>query len=201
VLITQEEEPGETSAPASDDLVLNPQEGDLEARTTLDTVFLNQLETQSCQQPHDDNSKNDMDAGEQEEGMGQPEISIPMTELSANTDPLPTSPSKTKTLSTDEDQQKAESPGHTISSPARELSGPSHGTEQASTPILPHKPLTEEEGGQVPTLGRDREPTMEHLYTAGSLGNTLSWGDQQIPEPVDEVTDIQIFLMIGKGRS
>jgi hypothetical protein len=32
---------------------------------------------------------------------------------------------------------------------------------------------------------------MEHLYTVGSLGNTLSWGDQQIPEPVDEVTDIQ----------
>jgi hypothetical protein len=32
---------------------------------------------------------------------------------------------------------------------------------------------------------------MEHLYMVGSLGNTLSWGDQQIPEPVDEVADIQ----------
>jgi hypothetical protein len=42
VPITQEEEPGETSAPASDDLVPKPQEGDLGARTTLNTIFLNQ---------------------------------------------------------------------------------------------------------------------------------------------------------------
>jgi hypothetical protein len=32
---------------------------------------------------------------------------------------------------------------------------------------------------------------MEHLYTVGSLGNTLSWGDQQILEPIDEVIYIQ----------
>jgi hypothetical protein len=31
---------------------------------------------------------------------------------------------------------------------------------------------------------------MEHLYMTGSLGNILSWGDQQILEPVDEVVDI-----------
>jgi hypothetical protein len=93
-----------------------------------------------------------MDAGEQEEGMEQPEIGIPMTELLANIDPPPTSPSNTKTSSTDEDQQKVESLGRTRSSPARELSRPSHGTEQASAPILPQKPLTEEEGGQVPPL-------------------------------------------------
>jgi hypothetical protein len=69
------------------------------------------------------------------------------------------------------------------------------------TPILPQKPLTEEEGGQVPTLGRDREPTMEHLYMARSLGNTLSWGDQQILEPIDKIMIYRLFLMIGKGRS
>jgi hypothetical protein len=50
--------------------------------------------------------------------------------------------------------------------------------------------LIEEEGVQVPIIGRDREPTMEHLYMEGGLGNTLSWGDQQIPEPIDEVVDI-----------
>jgi hypothetical protein len=105
VLITQEEVPGETFAPAFDDLVLNPQEGDLEARTTLDTIFLEQLEIQ----PHDDSSKNDMVAGGQEEGMGHLEIGIPTNELSINIDPLPTSPSNTKTSSTDEDQQRAES--------------------------------------------------------------------------------------------
>jgi hypothetical protein len=90
-------------------LVPKPQEGSLGARTTLNTFFLNQLETQSSgeTQPHDDISKNDMDTGEQEEGMGQPEIDIPKIQLSANTDPLPTSPSKEKTPSTDEDQQKA----------------------------------------------------------------------------------------------
>jgi hypothetical protein len=25
----------------------------------------------------------------------------------------------------------------------------------------------------------------------GSLGNTLTWGDQQIPEPIDEINDIR----------
>jgi hypothetical protein len=52
-------------------------------------------------------------------------------------------------------------------------------------------------GGQVTITYRIfpakelREPAMEHLYTTGILGNTLSWGDQQIPEPVDEIVDIQ----------
>jgi hypothetical protein len=52
----------------------------------------------------------------------------------------------------------------------------------------------------VPTLGRDRETTMEHLYTVGSLGNTLTWGDQQIPEPVDEVVDIQAIAYDRKRK-
>jgi hypothetical protein len=36
-----------------------------------------------------------------------------------------------------------------------------------------------------------QEPILEQIHTVGSLGNTLTWGEQQIPEPVDEVTDIQ----------
>jgi hypothetical protein len=36
-----------------------------------------------------------------------------------------------------------------------------------------------------------REPAIEHLYTAGSLGGTLPWGDQQIPKLVYEVVNIQ----------
>jgi hypothetical protein len=115
-------------------------------------VFLNQLETQ----PHDDSSKNDLDIGEQGEGMGQPEINIPMAKLSANIDPSPTSPSRINTLSSDEEKQKSKSLERTGNSPAKEL----------------------------------REPTMEHLYMGGSLGNNLPWGDQQIPELVDEVIDI-----------
>jgi hypothetical protein len=42
------------------------------ARTTLNNVFLNQLETHPLGEtkPHDDNSNNDIDIGEQEEVMG-----------------------------------------------------------------------------------------------------------------------------------
>jgi hypothetical protein len=104
VPITQEEEPGETSAPASDVLIPNPQEGDHEARNTLDTEFLDQLGTQ----PQNDSSKNDLGAGEQEEEMQQPKIDISTVELPANVDPLPTSPSRTKTPSADEDQYKGQ---------------------------------------------------------------------------------------------
>jgi hypothetical protein len=62
VPITHEEEPKETFAPTFDVLVPNPQEGDHEARNTLEIVFLNQLGTQ----PRDDISKNYFDTGEQE---------------------------------------------------------------------------------------------------------------------------------------
>ena len=35
-----------------------------------------------------------------------------------------------------------------------------------------------------------QEPSLEQIYTIGSLGNMLTWGDQQNPEPVDEFVDI-----------
>jgi hypothetical protein len=43
-----------------------------------------------------------------------------------------------------------------------------------------------------PSEHRDevKEPSLEPVYTIGSLGNTLTWGDQQIPEPLDEVANI-----------
>jgi hypothetical protein len=126
-------------------------------------VFLNQLGTQ----PQDDSSKNDLDTSEQEKGTRQPKINIPMTELSANIDPSPTSPSRIKTPSTDEEKQKAKSPEHRGNSPAKEL----------------------------------REPYMEHLYTMGSLGNTLLWGDQQILELVDEIVDIQVIAYEWKRKA
>jgi hypothetical protein len=72
-------------------------------------------------QPQGDNAKNDLDVGEQEEGIGEPKIDISMVELPANVDPSPTSPARTKTPSADEDQQKAKSPEHTKTSPAKEL--------------------------------------------------------------------------------
>jgi hypothetical protein len=44
----------------------------------------------------------------------------------------------------------------------------------------------------VPSENREetQDPSLEQVYTIGSLGNTLTWGDQQIPEPMDEVADI-----------
>jgi len=35
-----------------------------------------------------------------------------------------------------------------------------------------------------------QEPSLEKIYTIRSLGNILTWGDQQIPKPMDEVADI-----------
>jgi hypothetical protein len=131
----------------------NPQEGNRVARSTLETIFLDQLGTK----PQNDNSKNDLDSSEQIEGMGQPKIDISMAYLPANVNPSPASPSRTKTPSTDEDHQEANSPGHTGIYLSRKL----------------------------------REPTMEHLYMIGCLGNTMSQGDKHIPEPVDEVTNIK----------
>jgi hypothetical protein len=35
-----------------------------------------------------------------------------------------------------------------------------------------------------------QELVLEQIHTSGIFGNTLTWGEQQIPEPVDEVFDI-----------
>jgi hypothetical protein len=52
----------------------------------------------------------------------------------------------------------------------------------------------------VPTPGRGRETIMEHLFTTGSLGNNLSWGDQQIPEPAKEAVDIHAIAYDRKRK-
>jgi hypothetical protein len=41
------------------------------------------------------------------------------------------------------------------------------------------------------TMEKGKEPTMEHFYMSWILGSTLSWGDQQIVEPVGEVANVQ----------
>jgi hypothetical protein len=46
-----------------------------------------------------------------------------------------------------------------------------------------------------------QEPSLEQIYTIGSLGNMLTWGDQQIPEPVDEVVDIHAISYDQKRKS
>jgi hypothetical protein len=46
-----------------------------------------------------------------------------------------------------------------------------------------------------------QEPNLEQVYTIRSLGNTLTWGDQQIPEPVDEVADIHAIAYDRKRKA
>jgi hypothetical protein len=45
------------------------------------------------------------------------------------------------------------------------------------------------------------EPDLEQVYTIRSLGNKLTWGDQQIPEPVDEVADIHAIAYDRKRKA
>jgi len=48
---------------------------------------------------------------------------------------------------------------------------------------------------------KGKEPITKHFYTPGSLGNTLSWGDQQIPEPIDKVDDVQDISFDKKTKA
>jgi hypothetical protein len=34
---------------------------------------------------------------------------------------------------------------------------------------------------------------LKQIHITGSLGNTLTWGEKQIPEPIDEVSNIQVI--------
>jgi hypothetical protein len=46
-----------------------------------------------------------------------------------------------------------------------------------------------------------QEPILEQIHTAESLGDTLTWGEQQIPKPIDEVADIQAIAYDRKKKS
>jgi hypothetical protein len=44
---------------------------------------------------------------------------------------------------------------------------------------------------QMVVTNKGKTPDLEHFHIPGSLGNSLSWGDQPIMEHVDEVVDVQ----------
>jgi hypothetical protein len=46
-----------------------------------------------------------------------------------------------------------------------------------------------------------QEPDLEKVYTISNLGNTLTWGDQQIPESVDEVENIYAISYDQKRKA
>jgi len=68
------------------------------------------------------------------------------------------------------------------------------GTGKLST-TLGHEQTSREEGGgtnnQILATDKGKELALEHFHSLGSLGNALLGGDQSIPEPVDEVADVE----------
>jgi hypothetical protein len=135
VVITQEEIPGEVSSLAPDEIVLEPREGDQDARITTDVEFLSSLETQLTgeTQQHGASSKYDMDMGEQGGTMKLPEIGTPPAEPSIGTELPPTPSSGVKTQLIIETRQDDQPTEHPRNSPAKEPSGPNHETKQEPT--------------------------------------------------------------------
>jgi hypothetical protein len=77
-------------------------------------------------------------------------------------------------------------------------------TSIPDTSILPNIQIPDEQQVAVgPARQRKevQEPTLEQIYTTGSLENNLTWGDQQIPEPVDEVADIYVISYDQKRKA
>jgi hypothetical protein len=56
------------------------------------------------------------------------------------------------------------------------------------------------EAGPLEHMEEVQEPSLEQIYTIGSLRNMLTWGDQQIPEHVDEVSDIHSISYVWKRK-
>jgi len=46
-----------------------------------------------------------------------------------------------------------------------------------------------------------RGPTLEQIYTMGSLGHSLTWGDLSIPEIVDKVAEIYAISYDKKKKA
>jgi hypothetical protein len=161
VPITEEKEPGGTSAPTLDASIPNPLQGDHEVESTLDTEFLDLSGTLK------DNSRDELGSGEQEEELQQLEIDTSTVDHQVSVEPVTVSPIKVDTPPADEHQMKVEPLEHTKVSPVKEV----------------------------------QESVLEKIYMAGSLGNTLTWGDQQILEPMDEVVDIQVISYDRKRKS
>jgi hypothetical protein len=61
-------------------------------------------------------------------------------------------------------------------------------------------PIDEHQTKLKPPKLEVQEPVLEQIHTTGSLGNTLTLGEQQIPEPVDEVADIQVICYDRKRK-
>jgi hypothetical protein len=61
-------------------------------------------------------------------------------------------------------------------------------TPDTSIPLNTHVPDKHHEEARPSEKNKEvQESDLEQIYTTSSLGKILTWGDQQIPKPVDEV--------------
>jgi hypothetical protein len=99
-------------------------------------------------------------------------------------------------------EQKEEAPPQEIGISTTDYKVSTEPTHDASISIGT-QPLNEKQPKVEPLEHTEevQEPSLEQIYTIGSLGNMLTWGDQQIHEPVDEVVDIHAISYDRKMKS
>jgi hypothetical protein len=89
------------------------------------------------------------------------------------------------------DEQKEEAPRQEIDISTIDYQVSTEHTPDASTSIGTQLPDEKKiEAGPSEHKEKVQEPSFEQIYTIESLRNMLTWGDQQIPELIDEVADI-----------
>jgi hypothetical protein len=98
-------------------------------------------------------------------------------------------------------EQKEEAPQQEIDISTTDYQVSTEPTPDASISIgtqLPDEKQTEARPSEH--MEEVQEPSLEQIYTIGSLGNMLTWGDQQIPKPMDEVADIHAIAYDQKRK-
>jgi hypothetical protein len=94
-------------------------------------------------------------------------------------------------------------------SPQREINGYA-ANEQVSNEsvpdvsILPNTQIPDKRKVEAKPMTHSEEvhePNIEQVYITNILGNTLTWGDQYIPELVDEVVDIYAISYDQKRKA
>jgi hypothetical protein len=99
-------------------------------------------------------------------------------------------------------EQKEEAPQQEISVSTTDYQVSTEPTPNTSISIdtqLPDEKQTEV--GPSEHMEEVQEPSLIQIYTIESLGNMLTWGDQQIPKPVDEVVDIHSIAYDRKRKA
>jgi hypothetical protein len=98
-------------------------------------------------------------------------------------------------------EQKEESPQQEIDISTADFQVSTEPTLDASISTGTQPPNEKQiEVGTSEHREKVQEPCLEQIYTIESLGNMITWGDEQIPEPVDEVIDIHAIIYDWKRK-